>query len=59
MLNNANLLKISIFVSGINAEKVEVGSFTIKTGRDDISEIGQTVEYNGQDAIYMGRTRRN
>ena len=33
------------------AERAEVGTYTIKTGRDDISEIGQTVEYNGQDKI--------
>ncbi|MFX1408261.1 MAG: hypothetical protein ACFFBW_15025 [Promethearchaeota archaeon] len=35
----------------IEAEEAEVPKYTIKTGRDDISEVGQVVEYNGQEEI--------
>ena len=53
---NTDRALVNIFDNCYNsydAEKAEVGTFTIKTGRDDISEIGQTVEYNGQDKIQI------
>jgi hypothetical protein len=35
------------------AEEAEVPSITMKTGRDDVEEVGQIVEYNGADKLYM------
>ena len=34
-------------------EEADVPKLTIKTGRDDISEVGQVTEYNGQEEIYI------
>jgi len=36
-----------------DAEKAEIPSLTVKTGRDDVNKIGQTVKYNGEDTIYI------
>ena len=35
------------------AEDAEVPSITMKTGRDDVSEVAQIVKYNGADKLYI------
>ncbi|MFX1297931.1 MAG: hypothetical protein ACFFD2_24170 [Promethearchaeota archaeon] len=35
------------------AEAAEVPKFKVKTGRDDVSEVGQVIEFNGQEEIYI------
>jgi len=35
------------------AEEAEVPRIKMKTGRDDVSEVGQVVEFNGADKLYM------
>ncbi|MFX1395101.1 MAG: hypothetical protein ACFFAH_16230, partial [Promethearchaeota archaeon] len=42
--------------SNSEAEAIPVDRFTINTGRNDVSEIGQTLEFNGQDTIYLWAT---
>ncbi|MFX1337977.1 MAG: hypothetical protein ACFFDK_05170 [Promethearchaeota archaeon] len=37
----------------LEAEKAETPQCKIKTGRDDVSEVGQFVEYNGQETITL------
>ena len=51
-----NRSKVNIFddcQNTLEAEEAEIPSCKIKTGRNDVSEIGQYVEYEGQDTIYL------
>ncbi|TFG06376.1 MAG: hypothetical protein EU539_07810 [Promethearchaeota archaeon] len=51
-----NRAKVNIFDNcrdEIEAEQVETKSQVIKTGRDDISELGQYIEYDNEKEIYL------
>jgi hypothetical protein len=51
-----SLAEVGIFDNchdSAEAEEAEVPSIKIKTGRDDVSKVGQLVEYNGQKTIYL------
>ena len=54
--SNPDRANVNIFDDCHNtaeAEAAGVASYTVKTGRGDISEVGEIVEYNGEDKIYL------
>ncbi|MFX1399509.1 MAG: hypothetical protein ACFFAS_20985 [Promethearchaeota archaeon] len=52
-INQANVGIFDNCHNELEADVAGVDKFTVRTGNHDISEVGQVVEYNGQDKIYI------